>query len=431
MSKVGSNRFGVLRRRGWVVIVTLLVTVGAAYLYAHHKPPSYTASAYVLVSSGASPVGPGSANEASSLATTYSGLIPKDSAIIAAVSTQLGASPADVRAAIKVYTTNSTALLEIRYTAGSKREAIAGATAVATDIVGSNPSSQAIPAGAILPVSVPRSASESSTTRNIAVPIGAILGLLLGAIVLMAWERFDPRVDTIDDLADLLDTPVTGDDFLTADRIYAVRHRWRELALPEWGPSGGPPTRAVKVALVGVGRSSADVADSLVEAIQAGRGPVGGADPAELALRSFGDPRYEESGRLMGSDPDLVVLVVRYGEHGNDVIKATQVLKAFGLKPAWGIIAAKRRSPSRQRIPQPEAPLETGSEKPTPSQDAAAAPPRQSGRPAPANGPVKASNGKTAPDNERRPVASDATEPGAKQTVRRGSSRQSSRPNGR
>jgi capsular polysaccharide biosynthesis protein len=415
-----------------VVIVTLLVTVGAAYLYAHHKPPSYTASAYVLVSSGASTAGPGSANEASSLATTYSGLIPKDSAIIAAVSTTLGASPSDVRAAIKVYTTNSTALLEIRYTASSKREAIAGATAVASDIVGPNPSSQAIPAGAILPVSVPRSASESSTTRNIAVPIGAILGLLLGGIVLMAWERFDPRVDTIDDLANLLDTPVTADDFLSADRIYAIRHRWRELALPEWGPSGGPPTRAVKVALVGVGRSGADLAGALAETIQAGRGPVGGADPAELALRAFGDPRYEENGRLMGSDPDLVVLVVRYGEHGNEAIKATQVLKAFGLKPGWGLLVqTKRRSPSRRPGPRPESPTETGSGDPPPPRKAPVVQPSRSGRPAPASGPVKASNGNAAPDDERRPVSADATEPGAKQTVRRGSSRQTSRPNGR
>ncbi len=344
MNRVHFNRFGVLQRRGWVVVITVIVAMLGAYTYAHHKPPNYSASAYVLVSSGATRLGPGSANEASSLATTYSGLIPKDSAIIAAVSRQLSANPSDVRSAISVFTTNSTALLEVRYSATTPGTAIAGAKAVANAIVGPTPATKAIPAGAILLASLPTSASAASSTRKTALPLGGVMGIILGLIILLAWERFDPRIDSIDDLADVLEVPVTSDDFLSDERVLAIRHRWIELAASAMDTTEAGRGAPIDVALVGVGKKALMLTLRAAEKLQIHDESHAGVTGTQILVHPFGDPRSADGGQLMSKDPDLVVFVTRYGARTSDIIKAAQVLKAFGLKPDWGIISPKRSS---------------------------------------------------------------------------------------
>ena len=372
MMRFRLNLFGVLRRRGWVVLLTTVVVAAAAFFYAQHRPAAYVASSYVVVNSGANATGPGSANEASSLATTYAGLIPKDSSIVQAVSAELRQPQATVRSHISVFTSNSTALVQVRYTAPTESLAIAGSRAVALAIIGPHPASNAIPGGAILLASLPESASPASSARTIAVPIGIVLGLVLGGILLFTWERLDPRVDSAQELADMMGRPVLDEHLLTGDRALALRNRWFELAGEGRADrqSGDGETSPSMVALVGVSDASTILADYVRVRVKRGRS---GSDPVAtpLDIRSWSDPRSDEGGGLVTADPQVIVLVVRSGEKARAVTELIDTLAAFGLEPHWGAFVksgdkAIRAELSRQSGIE-EAPTEEAPTGPVPS----------------------------------------------------------------
>ncbi|MHB1535784.1 MAG: YveK family protein, partial [Acidimicrobiales bacterium] len=359
---MNSNRFAILRRRGWVVVVTAVVVTGAAYFYSQRTPMAYLASAYVVVSSGAGSSGPGSANEASTLATTYAGLIPKDSAIIGSVSGQLHQRPVTVRKAISVFTSNSTAILRINYSGSSPRLAIAGAKAVALAIAGPKPATNTIPAGAVLLASLPTSAAPASSTRSLAVPIGLLAGLMLGMVLLIAWERFDPRIDDAKDLAELLPVPVTTEAELTVERVRALRLRWARLvaAMPGTTSSsvfsnghdhpGGAPALATIGLVVPTDRLSS-VEEGLVRQLSAPVSGRGGPSVEHPMVRivPFGARSTPDGGRLASVGIDLVVLVVRQTERARDVMEAAKSLEDFGLSPRWAILTEPRTHRQRRR----------------------------------------------------------------------------------
>lgn len=366
-----AERLAIIRRRGWVVVATAVVVSAAAYVYAHHKPPAYVSSAYVVVNSGASDTGPGSANEASSLATTYAGLIPKDSSVIAYVSGLLGQKPSSVRSAISVYTSNATAILQVRYTAPNRALAVSGAKAVAEAVVGLDPVTQAIPPGSVLLVSLPSSASLASTARSTALPIGAPLGVLLGVVLMVAWERFDPRLDRAKDLARLLGVAVTDERHLTPERVRALRRRWLDLVHEQNSPPGPVAARraeqphVVNVALVSVSGRSPGMTTELAQRLtvlsseassEEPPTPAARHQPTSVRLHAFGDPRAPEGGSLTALRPDFVVVVVRPHERVHAVVDVVESLDAFGLKAGWGLVARRPRRAPKRRAGEPAAP---------------------------------------------------------------------------
>jgi len=129
-----------LRRRGWVLLVTVVVASACALIVALIRGTTYTAESTAVVAnhSRAAPnaVTPDQAVE---LATTYAVLIPKDAAFLQNMATKLGTSVSEVQRRLSVFNSPGTALLVIDYEGSTADNAIAGATAALDGIAGAHP----------------------------------------------------------------------------------------------------------------------------------------------------------------------------------------------------------------------------------------------------------------------------------------------------
>lgn len=181
-------------RHGWILLVTALAGTVGGWFIARHEPLSYVAQATLVVQSGATGLGPGSANEAASLATTYAAVIPTDEAVLSAAATALGVAPATVSRSLSIVVETGTSVLLLTYSASVPTKAIQGATAVAEIVGGTASTSAAIPSGSITIVRLPGAANQPHSLRSYGMPVGAVLGLLLGAMLVFAAERSDPHV---------------------------------------------------------------------------------------------------------------------------------------------------------------------------------------------------------------------------------------------
>jgi len=102
-----------LQRRGWVLLVAIVVTTACAYVVASKRGETYTAESTAVVSAGNKPQSVVTPDQADLLANTYAVLIPKDAAILRAMATRLGTSVSDVQDRLSVFNTTGTALLAI------------------------------------------------------------------------------------------------------------------------------------------------------------------------------------------------------------------------------------------------------------------------------------------------------------------------------
>ncbi len=344
----GTGRFRMLAlRRGWVVVLTLLVAIGGGWAFSRRHPPTYSASAYVLVNSGTTSTSPGPANDANSLATTYAELIPKDRNILTAVGSTLNVQPDAVQHAISVFTTSSTAVLELRYNSANPSEAIRGSQALAQAVSGPIPATPTIPPNAVLLASLPTTATEASSARTLAIPVGGVAGLLLGIILAVAWERFDPRIDDADDLRHTIAIPVTSTEELFPRGASALLRRWKE----------GVAFDGLKVGLVASElRTNAMVRDvrTLLEAgaellpLRA-RGDAPGANGAGerpnrgVVLSVYGTPGSDEVGHVAALETNFVALVVPRGGRVKNVRWALESLEEYGRPPAWALLGGRPR----------------------------------------------------------------------------------------
>ena len=182
-----------LWRHGWILLVTALAGIVGGWFIARHEPVSYVAQATLVVQSGATGFGPGSANEAGTLATTYAAVIPTDEAVLSAAGAILGVAPATVSHSLSVVVETGTSVLLLTYSAPKPTRAIRGATAIAEIVGGPASASVAIPAGSIAIVRLPGTANQPRPLRSYGMPVGAVLGLMLGFMLVLAAERSDPR----------------------------------------------------------------------------------------------------------------------------------------------------------------------------------------------------------------------------------------------
>ncbi|MGH9063310.1 MAG: Wzz/FepE/Etk N-terminal domain-containing protein, partial [Acidimicrobiales bacterium] len=238
--RMRGSRWGWVWRRGWVIVVTTVLAAVAALAVSHARTVKYVAEAVLVVQSGASGNGPGSANEAATLAQTYAGLIPQDGAILQVVSSGLGLPALAVQRDITVTIQNGTSILDVHFTDASPSVALAGAAAVAQAVSGPAPATPTIPGGSVVLVHLPTVASQTHSAAGEVVPLGIILGLVLGAVLVVIWERVDGRVDAAADLAGEVDFPTWDADELSPGLASALVVRWRAL-------TGGGPARVVLV----------------------------------------------------------------------------------------------------------------------------------------------------------------------------------------
>lgn len=338
-----------LQRRGWVLLVTVVVAAVCAYLVASTRGATYTAESTAVVattnSAGVTP------DQANSLATTYAALIPKDSAILHSIAAVLGMSVSDVQHGLSVFNTTGTALLVIDYKGTSADNAIAGATTALQAIAGAHPVTPNIVPGSVGSVQTPTTASASRGV-TVLVAIGVIAGIALGLLLVVAWERVDPRIDRPEDLSQEVGSPTSPVSEISESGANVLIARWKALA--GHGPSRialVPVTPDVQMDLPTVAlrfsqgqgngaeapwwvRADAHIAENedLTQPIRIGTPVVIACEvpSADLtALRSI-------------MDCDLVVLVARKGTPRAALRELLESLTEFGVSPKWAIFLGSR-----------------------------------------------------------------------------------------
>lgn len=341
-----------VRRRGWILVTSAAVVAAVAMATASRAPVTYSADAMVIVPSGASALGPGNAAEANRLAATYSEMIPASTEIDERVAQDLGVAVGSVDSAVGVSNVAGTSLLDIHFRAGSSDFAIRGVTSVLNAVAGPAPATGAIPQGSLVVVRSPREASSTSKPFGAALPIGIVLGLFLGAILVVAWERADARVDDAVTLGEEAGCPASNLDLLSPASMAALLDRWASLAA----------TPGARVALIGVRRgqlmATTMAAEQLVLAARVeGRDVVNADEPisgAPMVLVAAGAPGGDESGESVAIASALTVLVAPMSVRASDVRAAAATLRQFGAGPSWALITRQRRFRSDMRPPTPQ-----------------------------------------------------------------------------
>jgi capsular polysaccharide biosynthesis protein len=311
------RRWAWLRRRWWMPVIGLLAGTLGGYLAGAHASTSYSSTAVLVVQSGASPTGPGSANDAEELAVTYAALIPEDQSLVHQVAGDLGASPSAVSRRLGVEAESGTSLLEVRFSASTPAVAIAGADDVARLLSSDTPPGHAIPAGSVAIVSPPRSAAVSGSLHKYGLPLGLLLGLLLGCGAALVAERTDRRVDDLESLGDGAGCPATA----LPGGISAV-----ELAMALERDVDAPVT------VVPLRPAQARTAAELVRALSAAW-PSGHNHPVVRV-----SPAFVVAPESLGNGEGATVMVVGTGERLGVVHEVADRLRLVGRDPAWAVL---------------------------------------------------------------------------------------------
>jgi hypothetical protein len=293
-------------------------------------------------------------------------LIPRDDEVLNGAGGVLRIPPADVSSNLTVSTVSGTSLLRLRYKADSSAGAVTGATAVARAVL--NNATTTVPKGSVVLVALPRSTDvivSSSGGGTSTIALGLILGLALGVLLAVAWDRTDRRVDSSDQLGFILGTPGARTAQLTPARALALVQRWASMA----------PDTPVRVAVVagapGQGPETAQEAQRLAQMFTAVGHPAVqvSIDQAnrpvhpdvEVVLVSGGHPG-EEGGEAAALAADLTCILAARGAKVSQVLSARRQLTEFGRAPSWGLLRDRGRKAAKASQPaSPAAPGGSGS----------------------------------------------------------------------
>src|SRR5579875_1882106 len=308
-----------LGRRAWLLVLALVAGSAGGWFAGKHTATSYHAAATLVVQSGASRVGPGSANDAEALATTYAALIPKDQGLLQAAAARLGMTSAAVGKAVTASVEQGTSLVVLGFSAPTAQRAIAGATAMARTVTSVIPISPAVAAGSITVVSLPTAASQGGTLHRLGLPLGAAIGLLVGLILVMVAERTDPRIDDTRALAEGAKCPAS--------------------AVPEGQTPALLVATEAETTLTVVPLSIGDtaLAMALVRHFHLSWPPPG-EGPAVAVSPAFASGAVELA---RGSGP--TVLVLRAGTRLRELSLAAERLRAIDRGPIWAVLVGRGR----------------------------------------------------------------------------------------
>jgi capsular polysaccharide biosynthesis protein len=325
-----------IRRRGWVVLLATAVTALVAYIAASLRSPNYTAKGVAVVAAnrGLTP------DQAIGLAVTDATLIPQDGAIVGSLARALHTTTKDIRSRLSAFNDPTTAILRIDYRGTSASNAQAGATMVLRGIAGPHPVSRNIAPNSIQIVRLPTAPGPSRGVATL-VAIGTILGLALGSLLLVAWERTDPRIDDVEDLGAAAASPATAFDSMSDATSAALLERWRELA------GQAPRSVALVPATEGLEASLGDLA-CVLELADENTTAVLPTEPqsslptrGETFLFVGGVPGGRHAGEGVALACNMTVLVVERGTARAELRRVLEVLRRFGVHPAWSILVSR------------------------------------------------------------------------------------------
>ncbi len=309
--------------------LAVVAGVGGGWFAGRHATTSYVAQATVVVRSGSGVNGPGSANDAMALATTYAALIPKDQSILSVAARTLRTSPAAIGHGLSVSVENGTSIVVIDYSAPTARQALAGVRAVAGAVASTRPVSSAIGPGSVAVVNEPSSAHRQGTIHRYGAVLGGLVGLLVGVVLAVAAERADPRIDDPATLAG-----ATG--CRAAAVPDGISHAELARVLADAGRDVGHLT------VVPLAISDTNPTMDLARQLR----PWWPADGPAVQISPAFSSGVVELAR--GSGPTVVVS--HPGSRLREARVAAQRLRTIGRAPAWAILVSRRRAGAAHRV---------------------------------------------------------------------------------
>ena len=349
-----------------LVLLTTVVVAVLAYVLSSLRPVVYSADSVLIVPSGAGGSGPGQANEALRLASTYAELIPRDGDLLVAVSEALQDPVAEVSERLTVSPLGDTALLRVTYTSPDRTQALLGSRTAAESVIAGLTTSDTVPRGSVRLVGLAEDRSvvvQGGVTRS-TVPIGAFLGLVLGGIMAVAAERANRRIDSVAHVRGALDAPVFDLDAATSAQ--------REALLRLWGESGSRHGPTV-VAVTGVSVSHEDTAAAcrkLSQGLSGDRVTVVLDEPDTwtatqadaVALVPAGVPGSGDANEDMTMHADVVVLLVPLATRRSAVVRAVGELTTLGGRaPSFVLVTRSIRPGRAARVERPRPRLQQSS----------------------------------------------------------------------
>ncbi|HLI42919.1 MAG TPA: hypothetical protein VKU92_00415 [Acidimicrobiales bacterium] len=315
-----------VRRRAWIVVACLVVALGAAGIIEHTIPVSYSASAALLVPSGFNANGPGAASEADNLAATYSTVLPEDSQVQQLVGAASGVAPTDVPKHLIITVATGSSVLDVTLSAPTPTGAVAGLKALVSAVTGRPPVVSAVATGSLLPIHVNATAARTSTSLKKGLALGGAIGLIIGIVGAIAWDRADPHIDRLEDLrAELADCPAWKGSG-SPEMLSSMVDMWRTGS-----------DHVVEVALLGIGAPHRAQVDNLAANFPAGT-PVHRVDI---------DP---EAGGLLPTKHQRLVLAVARRVPTARVRAVVHQLQELEIEPALAFLLDPE-----PRLPTPAA----------------------------------------------------------------------------
>lgn len=306
------------RRRWWLLLLCLMAGTGGGYFARASQSVMYSASAELAVVSGASGAGPGSANDADALAVTYASIIPQDQLEMQEVADSTRLTLHTVTKSVSAVAVSGTSAIILSFKAVSEAQAVNDVNLFA-NVVTIGAAHSAIPGRSLAEVKLATSASRSGELRNFGIPLGIILGLLIGAIAVLAIERADPRVDDVEDLAAITGTAVT----LFPGTIQQMEMA-RSIALAGRGSSD--------VTLVPLSKSEEAHTEYLWNYLTLG------VRPSAATLKFIGAGRLRNAQLAEETGP--TVLVVKPNTRSRVVHATVLRLQMLGRDPVWAVLVA-------------------------------------------------------------------------------------------
>lgn len=348
----GLSRRGLLRR-AWVIAAAVAGVVLGNGLGGGLTSSTARGEAVLVVGSGASARGPGTANEATKLARTYAASIPFDDGVLGAAQVSLGWSRKAVSDALEITNDTDTAVLRIAFEAGDEGAARTGTQAVVNALVGIPPRAQSVGAGSLVLTRAPTVQGPSESGDG-ALPVGIVLGLLLGVLLAIALERADRRVDDVEGLAETLGTEASSLDTMTPTAAVALLRRW--------SAGRSRPTVALLAGVPKVERAIPAVAERLNALARRGeelrleeRSAAASVSADTALLVPGGVPGGEGAGERAALATDCVVLVIPQGARRTDVERSVNALRQLtGTSPVWGLLVGRKLArPGPSASPRP------------------------------------------------------------------------------
>jgi capsular polysaccharide biosynthesis protein len=335
-------------RRGWVVIVVAAAVAALAAVVDEARPGQTVTQAIAIVPSGAGSKGPGDATQATQLAQTYVEAIPEDGGVIRFIAKRVGRSTDEVADNITVVGNPSTSVLRLQYKDTDHDRALAADEALLTAVAGSKSFARSVAPRSMHVVHAPTVLRESSADSSAAIPIGVVVGLFLGLVLVVAWERSDPRIDGPDDLAEVAGTPATALGDVAPGNIDALLDRWRRLSANGTGSQ--------VIGLVAGTAGTEDLvrpAASELASVSAARGQLlrlgssassAGNGDGSLVIVTGGVPGGPSAGEAVAADASVVVVAVARGARASELRATLAVLDQFGAPPAWALLTPRQGS---------------------------------------------------------------------------------------